>query len=95
MTEDNLKPEDKSRSDLSIKKKSSQQLFRSHSCRKSDLAPRPRRRLSRGRGRGSAETVVTPGEEDELLDIVDDNLQHVTISMKCQKGFSTRTIPSI
>ena len=44
---------------------------------------------------GSAEDVVSPGDEDELLDIVDDNLNNVSISMKCQKGFSTRTIPSI
>ena len=44
---------------------------------------------------GSKEDVVSPGDEDELLDVVDDHLQNVSISMKSQRGFSTRPIPSI
>ena len=110
MTEDQLKAEaseDKSRSDLNLKKKSSL-LSRSHSCRKADSGSRWdfyfqflfvcllfifRKKLSSQDG--SAEDVVAPGDEDELLDVVDDHLQNVNISMKCQKGFSTRPIPSI
>jgi len=93
MTEDQLKAEaseDKSRSDLNLKKKSSL-LSRSHSCRKADSGSR--KKLSSQDG--SAEDVIAPGDEDELLDVVDDHLQNVNISMKCQKGFSTRPIPSI
>eukprot|EP00092_Neocalanus_flemingeri_P021843 GFUD01023695.1.p1 GENE.GFUD01023695.1~~GFUD01023695.1.p1 ORF type:complete len:184 (+),score=69.56 GFUD01023695.1:198-749(+) len=93
MTEDNLKAaakEDKSRSDLNLKKKSTQ-LSRSQSCRKGDSGSRKKI----GQRNSSAEDVVCSGDEDELLDIVDDNLQNVNISMKCQKGFSTRPIPSI
>merc|ERR1712013_963360 len=44
---------------------------------------------------GSQEDVVAPGDEDELLDVVDEHLQNVTISMKCQRGFSMRQIPTI
>jgi len=90
MTEEPLKTEDKSKSDLNLKKKS-RNVSRSHSCRKADSGSR--KRLNHRNG--SAEDVVTPDDEDELLDIVDEHLQNVNISLKCQKGFSSRPIPSI
>ena len=45
---------------------------------------------------GSQEDVVAPGDEDELLDVVDEHLQNM-ISMTCRKlkVFSTRQIPTI
>eukprot|EP00092_Neocalanus_flemingeri_P059116 GFUD01070567.1.p1 GENE.GFUD01070567.1~~GFUD01070567.1.p1 ORF type:complete len:167 (-),score=56.49 GFUD01070567.1:16-516(-) len=85
MTEDNLKAataEDKSRSDLSLKK--STQLSRSQSCRKANSGSR-----KKSNQQNSSEDVVVPGEEDEMLDIVDDYLQNG------MKVFSTRHIPSI
>ena len=38
---------------------------------------------------------MTADDEIESLDIVDENLNNVTISLKCQKGFSVRPVPSI
>ena len=47
-------------------------------------------------GRGSEENVVmTPDDESELMDEVDENLSNITISLKCLKGVSTRPVPSI
>eukprot|EP00091_Calanus_sinicus_P019290 TRINITY_DN4778_c0_g1_i3.p1 TRINITY_DN4778_c0_g1~~TRINITY_DN4778_c0_g1_i3.p1 ORF type:complete len:176 (+),score=56.88 TRINITY_DN4778_c0_g1_i3:3-530(+) len=82
--------EDKTKSDLNLIKKSSK-VSRSHSCRKADSGSR--KKLNKQNG--SLEDVVSPGDEDELLDVVGDHLQNVSISMKCQRGFSTRPIPSI
>ena len=46
-------------------------------------------------GRGSEENVMTPDDESELMDEVDENLSNVTISLKCLKGVSVRPVPSI
>jgi len=93
MTEENLtKPEtEDQRSQNIIEKRKSSQIYRSHSCRKPEAMTR--RRLSRGQG--SQETLLTPDDESESLDIVDENLNNLTISLKCQKGFSVRPVPSI
>eukprot|EP00092_Neocalanus_flemingeri_P059115 GFUD01070566.1.p1 GENE.GFUD01070566.1~~GFUD01070566.1.p1 ORF type:complete len:173 (-),score=51.69 GFUD01070566.1:214-732(-) len=91
MTEDNLKvatSEDKSRSDLSLKKTT--QLSRSQSCRKSN--PGSRKKTNQ---RNDPEDAVIPGDEDEMLDIVDDYLQNGSISLRYHKGFSTKPLPSI
>ena len=110
MTEENLtKPESEDqRCQNIIEKRKSSQIYRSHSCRKPEALTRYvppgeelswlrfqcfRRRLSRGQG--SQETLLTPDDESESLDIVDENLNNVTISLKCQKGFTVRPVPSI
>ena len=54
-----------------------------------------RRRFRRGEEQEPEESVLTPDDESESLDIVDGNLNNVTISLKCQKGFSVRPVPSI
>ena len=91
-----------------VEKRKPSELYRSHSCRKPETITRLvtitiiaatqiecfRRRLSRGQP-GSTENVLTPADEMESLDIVDENLNNVTISLKCQKGFSVRPVPSI
>jgi len=93
MTEDNLgRAETQEQPAQSfVEKRKSGQLYRSHSCRKPETISR--RRLSRGQG--SQENVLTADDEMESLDIVDENLNNVTISLKCQKGFSVRPVPSI
>lgn len=94
MTEDNLarpEPQEQPTQNIVEKRKPGGQLYRSHSCRKPETITR--RRLSRGQD--SQENVLTADDEIESLDIVDENLNNVTISLKCQKGFSVRPVPSI
>jgi len=93
LIDENLVKSDKNdpKSNPEEKRKCSQ-LLRSHSCRKPETIQRRRAKI----GRGSEENVVmTPDDESELMDEVDENLSNITISLKCLKGVSTRPVPSI
>jgi len=92
LTDDNLVKSDKNeQKNNPEEKRKCSQLLRSHSCRKPETIQRRRAKI----GRGSEENVMTPDDESELLDEVDENLSNVTISLKCLKGVSIRPVPSI